>query len=536
MLFSNVPIYPRRLQPLSHPYSPRPSHLHILPHSASAQQSPSTDTPKTQPKPLSISHNSTTFWTDQWYPIKWAADIPAATLHPFNLFDRPYVLFLDVATGIYVVMDDVCPHRAVPLSEGRLLQRGGNTIVKCAYHGWQFSCSGKCTAIPAAGPDFVIPSTTEVKGLYATKIGPGGLIFFSPGDRLRADSIPLPLPPILQDGKDTIVFRDISCVLPLPFELLVENLIDPAHAAFVHHGTGEGKRKDAGAGLKLKLESLTEDSGSMVGALSNSDRPFIPSINLCNGGIMIYISVDTPTMRFALSFFAVPISRNVTNLISFRAARGMPYLFTKFRPYVPRWIDHCLGHVILDGDTAFLADSTRTLHSYGHTWREAYILANGTWDCLVGAWRGWFERNGHTMPFLMPSSPPPMLSKREINDRVRWHGQDCTSCRDALRRFSTGRMAAIVVAAVAITMSVVLIVIAAAMNASGPMQVSSQLVAFARRAVMLGLRALLVARGCHGGVVSLTYTDKAKQLLQPDAPSSRSSLEIDGAKQSHADG
>ena len=43
---------------------------------------------------------------------------------------------------------DVCPHRLIPLSEGRITD---NKELQCAYHGWCFESSGKCTAIPQGG-------------------------------------------------------------------------------------------------------------------------------------------------------------------------------------------------------------------------------------------------------------------------------------------------------------------------------------------------------------------------------------------------
>ena len=48
---------------------------------------------------------------------------------------------------------DVCPHRLVPLSEGRLDGTpSGNTVLQCAYHGWEFDDKGKCVQIPQLSP------------------------------------------------------------------------------------------------------------------------------------------------------------------------------------------------------------------------------------------------------------------------------------------------------------------------------------------------------------------------------------------------
>ncbi len=41
-------------------------------------------------------------------------------------------------------MQDICPHRLAPLSEGRV--EGGQ--LHCAYHGWRFDERGACVLVP----------------------------------------------------------------------------------------------------------------------------------------------------------------------------------------------------------------------------------------------------------------------------------------------------------------------------------------------------------------------------------------------------
>ena len=55
----------------------------------------------------------------------------------------PIVLYR--SGGRAVAALDRCPHRNVPLSEGRVL---GNGHLECRYHGWQFDGEGRCRAIP----------------------------------------------------------------------------------------------------------------------------------------------------------------------------------------------------------------------------------------------------------------------------------------------------------------------------------------------------------------------------------------------------
>ena len=52
------------------------------------------------------------------------------------------------ASNCWQAFLDVCPHRLIPLSEGRITD---SKELQCAYHGWCFEASGKCTAIPQGG-------------------------------------------------------------------------------------------------------------------------------------------------------------------------------------------------------------------------------------------------------------------------------------------------------------------------------------------------------------------------------------------------
>lgn len=72
--------------------------------------------------------------------------------------------------GRWACMADECPHRRAPLSRGRLYRQpastaaataaaggagataaagqGGDVLLECAYHGWQFDGSGECVRLP----------------------------------------------------------------------------------------------------------------------------------------------------------------------------------------------------------------------------------------------------------------------------------------------------------------------------------------------------------------------------------------------------
>jgi phenylpropionate dioxygenase-like ring-hydroxylating dioxygenase large terminal subunit len=58
----------------------------------------------------------------------------------------PYVLLRD-RDGQPALIAARCPHRLVPLDAGRVT----DGVVKCRYHGWEFSLDGTCLRVPSMG-------------------------------------------------------------------------------------------------------------------------------------------------------------------------------------------------------------------------------------------------------------------------------------------------------------------------------------------------------------------------------------------------
>ena len=56
------------------------------------------------------------------------------------------VLLGRMKDGKAFALRDICPHRGVPLSAGRVMPE--NTV-ECPYHGWRFRADGVCALIPS---------------------------------------------------------------------------------------------------------------------------------------------------------------------------------------------------------------------------------------------------------------------------------------------------------------------------------------------------------------------------------------------------
>ena len=92
-----------------------------------------------------------------WYPACLSSELSQGSLKGTVLLGLP-ILVCKTSQGAVAAMRDICPHRGMPLSFGKM----EGDCVECAYHGWQFDQTGRCRKIPAL---------TENSSIHVDKIG-----------------------------------------------------------------------------------------------------------------------------------------------------------------------------------------------------------------------------------------------------------------------------------------------------------------------------------------------------------------------------
>ncbi len=158
---------------------------------------------------------------NHWYAVEFSSKLQADDLIPFELFEQPWVLFRD-PTGKVACIQDECAHRACPLSLGKVV----DGTVQCGYHGWQYNTEGSCTHMPSCRL-----VEASVKSLPCVE--QGGMIWAWPGP----DS-PTEIPETVAQQPDGFqLHAEVEMELPVEHGLLLENLLDLAHAPFTHTGT-----------------------------------------------------------------------------------------------------------------------------------------------------------------------------------------------------------------------------------------------------------------------------------------------------------
>jgi chlorophyllide a oxygenase len=157
-----------------------------------------------------------------WFAVHFSSRLQTDSLIPFELFGEEWVLFRD-RQGRAACVRDECAHRACPLSLGKVV----DGEVQCAYHGWQFNGRGCCT---------VMPSTVLCRGVGVSSlpcVEREGFVWVWPG---LGDPTPL-ANEVLAPPQGYKIHAEIEVEVPVEHGLLIENLLDLAHAPFTHTTT-----------------------------------------------------------------------------------------------------------------------------------------------------------------------------------------------------------------------------------------------------------------------------------------------------------
>lgn len=179
--------------------------------------------------------NSKTF-PRTWVPIASTYELDPDRPTPVEFMGQKYATYQD-NEGKWVVVDDACPHRLAPLSEGRIDRESGH--LQCSYHGWEFDSAGSCKRIPQMTPEAEQSARSSKRACATTYPAhvEKNILWIWPWeeDVLSIAGDPSAHPEGIMEGlpADPPTYtRD----LPYGWDTLVENLIDPSHVPFAHHG------------------------------------------------------------------------------------------------------------------------------------------------------------------------------------------------------------------------------------------------------------------------------------------------------------
>jgi vanillate O-demethylase monooxygenase subunit len=186
------------------------------------------------------------FLKNCWYVAAWDHELIDGAKLARTILEKPVVLYRG-ESGRVVAMEDRCCHRGAPLSMGRI----EGDCIRCMYHGMKFEPSGKCIQIP--GQD-IIPAKLGVRSYPV--VARDHLVWIWMGDPALADeSLVVDYEPLHDPawrGMPAYMHYDANWLL------IVDNLSDFAHLAFVHTKTLGGSEEYAYKSKPTAIERLQD--------------------------------------------------------------------------------------------------------------------------------------------------------------------------------------------------------------------------------------------------------------------------------------
>jgi len=455
---------------------------------------------------------------------------------PVEVFGQRYMVYQHPITQNWIVMDDTCPHRLAPLSEGRIIlppttendnkkkkkkqnkekdetetndDEGRNESssignIQCSYHGWTYNSDGQCTSIPQASSD-VERAALESKNCrvptYSTIID-RSVIWFWPWkqDAVEATLMNAAATPTADGGWDiTPSGLTKGCPtgkpsstytreLPYSYDILVENLLDPSHVPFAHHGL-QGSRTDA-MPIEMSVPSTIKESGfsfdwtdRTMGMMRRGEGRWQAPFTVIYDAKFYQ---QDPVKDFNLAVLCIPVrpgwsrailfspgsnddstdtdddsgrtgddnspatKKNKSSSSSTSSASFKTKLIKAIFSSIPVWVVHQLNSRFLDSDLAFLhfqelersrrqkVISATASPSKKSTMNgaESYFMPAAS-DRCISALRSWFTKYTDNMSGFGPLEKE--LPKSEMFDRWTQHTSKCIHCQNGLKQLAKTR-------------------------------------------------------------------------------------------------
>lgn len=331
------------------------------------------------------------------------------------------------------VFADLCPHRLAPLSEGRIEKETG--CIQCSYHGWEFNGEGKCEKIPSAD---IKSCDRACKLSRSSAVKYPSAFFFGVVWAWLGEEPPRGSPSDLLKGTELEgekAFKTYTRDLPYGYDTLLENLMDPAHVPFAHHGL-QGTRDDAAPitvmdvprgkaeNLSFTFEDITRGAKRKV--TFNLSVPFFGYYR----GV-----VEAPSKKppFKLTFIGVPVAPGESRLILLYTGKKQIGAHRDMLLKFPTWVIHLFSNRFIDSDLIFLHHQERILRAKPRTagtWKTAYFMPAKV-DQAITLWRKWLEREGAAC--VSPDHELcPVASRESLLNRFEQHTQYCRHCQNCI--------------------------------------------------------------------------------------------------------
>lgn len=207
------------------------------------------------------------FVRNLWYVAGFSADLQPGECLARRFLNEPVVLFR-TQSGVISALIDRCSHRAMPLSKGHV----DGELIRCAYHGVEFAASGACARIP--GQDR-IPPAANLRAYPVCERDE--FIWIWMGDAEKADTSLIMSNPEHRDPSWS--WRPYYMHVKSNWQLLVDNILDLTHVAYIHANTIGGNPQ-----THFAADVSVEFNGQRVTLLRKMPNSVPPKTYIAAGG------------------------------------------------------------------------------------------------------------------------------------------------------------------------------------------------------------------------------------------------------------
>jgi phenylpropionate dioxygenase-like ring-hydroxylating dioxygenase large terminal subunit len=204
---------------------------------------------------------------NQWYIVLESREVRKGKPVGVTRMGEKMVFWRDTEGKLGCVVD-LCPHRGVALSAGKLM----GDCIQCPFHGFEFDITGRCTLIPANGRATEVPRVFKVKSYPVREMH--GFIYLFWGEP-REQYPPLPDFDYMRDPK--LVYSTATDVWNAHYSRVIENQLDVVHVPFIHSSTIGRGNKTVVQGPRYEVEQLADGDDLLnIWTMNEVDQGQVP--------------------------------------------------------------------------------------------------------------------------------------------------------------------------------------------------------------------------------------------------------------------
>ncbi|MGF1489587.1 MAG: Rieske 2Fe-2S domain-containing protein [Prochloraceae cyanobacterium] len=379
-------------------------------------------------------------WFKNWYPVSPIDYLEKKKPNTIELLNKKLVVWKNYL-GDWIVMDDICPHKLVELSKGKIDLSAENIV--CRYHGWHFNSSGKCTQIPAFyKEDFSQKNICEDKQAmvktYPSLVSQDLLWIWPDNSPVAEIESKSSQPAIMPE--DLVDISDINWYMtevPIGYAISVENTFDPFHAPFVHENENELVENKIFPIKQYELISEISSEGFTLkqSGFNNRNKDIETKrkfVSPCSNTV-VYNFPNGQKKLFQVYFIPTKpgYCKTIVQLLPFTNLRKKTF-WQRFLPEdLVIGLQHISFYKMSDQDLNILNSQEAAYSKIDQSSSEACYLPT-TSDVGSKVFRNWLEEFAGGEPFKKETHFE-VLSDEKLYERWHKHSKFCPHCRNSLK-------------------------------------------------------------------------------------------------------